>query len=192
MTKIHTSSIHSSRKQLRPRLAILQPADDVNRVLQQSDEAGEPSDDDFRDPRQTEQWIPVPMVEPDAPKPLTDRQRHRKMVFPNPEDRREFLQWAWDARKEHNALAADADARGVLNYYNINRSPRLPYHDRGWEGAQEMEAKDIANVEFLQFGDLDGILGDLIDVSEAQHEMEDLNCRWNATPEKRCVDHCIG
>lgn len=49
--------------------------------------------------------------------------------------------------KEYNALVADADARGVLNYYNINRGPQIPYHERGWEGWQEMSKADRCNVD---------------------------------------------
>ncbi|QDT73701.1 hypothetical protein [Lacipirellula limnantheis] len=45
-------------------------------------------------------------------------------------------------------------------------------------GPVEMTKADIGNVEFLQMGDLDFALDAVVEAASAQHEMEDLNCRW--------------
>jgi len=62
------------------------------------------------------------------------------------------------------------------------RSDRSPTTAVPEAGPREMIKADIWNVELLQFAGLDGIMVDLIDVSEVQHEMEDLSCRWNLGP----------
>lgn len=129
----------------------------ANRVLLQQTEEAEPADLDHRDPRQTEQWIPVPKAEPEQPRPLTDKQRTRKLLFPTPELWRAFVQERWDTRREYNALAADADARGVLNYYNINRGPRAPWYEIDY-GYNEMEQKDICNVDIGSLTELNRML----------------------------------
>ena len=92
--------------------------------------------------------------------------------------RRSDIQCCWDARKERMARAADADSRGVLNYYSINRTPRGQMKGIEFEEA-EMLPRDIANVELLEFSAVDDALGMLIDAVESQHEMEDLNCHWS-------------
>lgn len=51
------------------------------------------------------------------------RQQHDQS---EPLDLEETDQQAW---KRFDALALDADERGVLNYHNINRGHDLPYHD---------------------------------------------------------------
>lgn len=147
-----------ARKNAAPaaRLALVWPTDDINRQLQETDDQGYPADTDHRDPRQTEQWLPVPTADPDDDY-ITEEEMFRRL----------------------DALALDADERGVLNYYNINRGHNAPYHDRAHLEEFEMSKEDICNVEFLSMGALDAIMGDLIDVAETQQEMEDLNCRWN-------------
>lgn len=79
---------------------------------------------------------------------------------------------------EFDALAADADARGVLNYYNINRGARAPYYERGDE-PQEMSKADICNVEFISARDLDDVFDGIIEAASYQHALEDCECRWN-------------
>ena len=140
----------------------------TNLKLQQSDQT-EPLDlDEHRDPRQTEQWLPA-AAEPEPELSYRDMTPEQR--------RRSNIQCTWDDRKERNALAADADRRGVLNYYSINRTPRGQMKGIEFEEA-EMLPRDIANVELLEFSAVDDALGMLIDAVESQHEMEDLNCRW--------------
>ena len=145
----------------------------TNLKLQQSDQT-EPLDlDEHRDPRQTEQWLPA-AAEPEEHK----MERSLFLPFGSPEWKKARIQEKWDMRRELRALEKDANARGVLNYYNVNGGMRMPYQDRGWDGFHDMQPEDIANVQFLQMGELDDALGMLIDAVESQHEMEDLNCRW--------------
>lgn len=93
------------------------------------------------------------------------------------DSRRSVIQSRWGARREHLALAADADARGVLNFYNMNRSPRSAWrHDPA--PLHDMRKEDVANVEFLQMGEVDAVLVMMIDATETQHQMEELHCRW--------------
>lgn len=80
---------------------------------------------------------------------------------------------------EYEALAASADSRGVLSYYNINRGTQPPYHDLDHFEQVEMGPDDVANVEFLGFGDLDAVLDDIINATEAQHDLEDRLCVWS-------------
>ena len=72
------SKRHQRQRQLqRHRVKALQAA--ANRMLQQDDEQ-EPIDVDYRDPRQVEEWLPVPAVEDNEPaasrlKPAAERHR---------------------------------------------------------------------------------------------------------------------
>ena len=135
----------------------------ANRLLLQADDAIDA--DDHRDPRQTEQWLPVPVADPDRDDYGDDDEEMFRRL---------------------DELARDADERGVLNYYNINRGRRAPYFDRNHvEPAVEMTKADICNVEFLNMGDLDSVLGDVVEAAEAQLEMEYLNCRWNVAPKPK-------
>jgi hypothetical protein len=122
----------------------------------------------------------VPAAEPEQPRPLTDKQRTRKLLFPTPELWRENVQERWDYRRQHNALAADADARGVLNYYNINRGPRAPWFEVEY-GYNEMERKGICNVDVGSLTQLNRILDQV-----ASDDAEEVRFRLATAPRYHC------
>ena len=78
-------------------------------------------------------------------------------------------------KAEIEAVAAKIEANRFKVPDDYKPKCRVPVSP---EGPREMTKADIANVEFLQMGDLDFALDAVVDAATAQNEMEDLNCRW--------------
>ena len=155
-------------------------------------------EDDYRDPRQVEEWLPVPKApRADEPREMTRedicnidlRSLFTLNIVPEPLPDRYALGIVdpekVDLGADSLADFLEANARPLpLLKTEIQSNRELQQREVSEPadletGPREMTKADICNVEFISARDLDDVFDGIIEAASFQHALEDCECRWN-------------